>query len=149
MARYSNNGSKQDETEWFDRLPRFGVVGTIDTTRLVPSLKIIDGPPKKRVCSVSKMRQLILDNPLEGAHRAGTDVDGVVNIFCDARVTEKRIEVPSAIIISAWLAHNNHSKPRLVWETKMKAEVAAEHAEETIACETATSKVRADDGGWW
>ena len=29
----------------------------------------------------------------------------------------------------------------------MKAEVAAEHGEETIARETATSKVRADDGG--
>lgn len=81
-----------------------------------------------------------------GAHRAGTDVDGVVNILCDARVTEKMMEVPSAIPIRSWLAHSNHSKARMVWETKMKAEVAAEYAEETFAGGTATSEVRTDDG---
>ena len=72
---------------WFDLLKGLGVVGTIDTTRLVPSFKISDGLNGKNGRSVGNMHQLILGRPLEGAHRAGTDVDGVVDILCDARVT--------------------------------------------------------------
>ena len=61
-----------------------------------------------------------------GAHRAGTGVDGVVNILCDGRATKKMMEVPSAIPIRSWLAHSNHSKARMIRENKMKEEVAAE-----------------------
>ena len=75
------------------------------------------------------MHQLILQRPLVGAHRAGTDVDGLVDIFCDKRVTSKLMVTPSAIPLASWLAHSNHSKARLEWEAKMKAEVEAERME--------------------
>ena len=47
------------------------------------------------------------------AHRAGTDVDDVIDILCDKRITKKMITDATAIlvIVSAWLEHNNHSKP--------------------------------------
>ena len=72
------------------------------------------------------MYQLILVRPLKGAHRAGTDIDGVVDILCDARVTKKFMTLHSAIPLAVWLEHGNHSKARLDWEEKMKAEVEAE-----------------------
>ena len=101
------------------------MVGTIDTTRLLPSLKIFEGLNGKNGRSVGNMHQLILGRPLKGAHRAGTDVDGVVNILCSARVTHKIMTVHSAIPLGVWLEHSNHSKARMDWETKMKAEVEA------------------------
>ena len=35
---------------------------------------------------------------------------------------------PSAIPLGSWLEHSNHSKARLDWEAKMKAEIKAEKA---------------------
>ena len=64
---------------------------------------------------------------MKGAHRAGTDVDGVVDILCDRRVTKKIKTNTSAIPLESWLEHSNHSKARLDWETKMRAEVEAEN----------------------
>ena len=64
-----------------------------------------------------------------GAHRAGTDVDGVVDILYDTRVMEKMMTVPSAIPIRAWLEHSNHSRARKYWEEKMMAEIEAENNE--------------------
>ena len=46
LARYSSDGAKEGEADWFDKLTRLGVVGTIDATRLVPSLKVIHGLTK-------------------------------------------------------------------------------------------------------
>ena len=69
---------------------------------------------------------MILGCPLEGAHRAGTDVDGVIDILSDARVAKKVMRLHSAIPLAAWLEHSNHLKARLDWEAKMKAEVEAE-----------------------
>ena len=86
--------------------------------------------------SVSNMHQLILGRPLVGAHRAGDDVDGVVSILCEAKITKKIMEVPSAIPLGSWLKHSNHSKARLNWEAKMKAEIEAEKAGEAAAGET-------------
>ena len=93
---------------------------------MVPSFKIIDGLNGKNSRSVGNMHQLILGRPLEGVHRAGTDVDGVVDVLCDTRVTKKVMTLHSAIPLAAWLEHSNHSKARLDWEAKMKAEVEAE-----------------------
>ena len=69
---------------------------------------------------------MILGRPLEGAHRVGTDVDDVVDILCDARVTKKVMMMHSAIPLAAWLEHSNYSKARLDWEAKIKAEVEVE-----------------------
>ena len=111
---------------WINLLKRLNVVGTIDTTRLLPSLKIIEGLNGRNGKSVGNMHQLILGRPLKGAHHAGTDVDCVVNILCNARVTHKIMTVHSAIPLDVWLEHSNHSKARMDSETKMKAEIEAE-----------------------
>ena len=110
---------------WVDLMTGIGVVGTIDTTRLVPSFKIIDGLNGKNSRSVGNMHQLILGRPLEGAHRACTYVDAVFDILCNARVTKKVMTLHSAIPLAAWLEHSNQSKARLDWEAKVKAEVEA------------------------
>ena len=133
LARRMDNASEGGAAAWSDLLTRLGVVGTIDTTRLVPSFKIIDGLTGKTGRSVSNMHQLILGRPLVGAHRAGDDVDGVVSILCEAKITKKIMEVPSAIPLGSWLKHSNHSKARLNWEAKMKAEIEAEKAGEVAA----------------
>ena len=126
LARRSAGAGDGEVLGWMNLLKRLNVVGTIDTTRLLPSLKIFEGLNGKNGRSVGSMHQLILGRPLEGAHRAGTDVDGVVNILCSARVTHKIMTVHSAIPLDVWLEHSNHSKARMNWETKMKAEVEAE-----------------------
>ena len=92
----------------------------------MPSFKIIDGLNGKNGRSVGNMHQLILGRPLKVAHCAGTDIDDVVDILCDARVTKKVMTLHSAIPLAAWLEHSNHSKARLDWEVKMKAEVEVE-----------------------
>ena len=120
-------GDKDCVTSWFDMLTGLGVVGTIDTARLLPTLKIVDDISKKNGKSVSKMHQMILGRPLVGAHRAGTDVDGVVNILNDSRVMEKMMAGPIVIPIAAWLEHSNHSKARKDWEARMTAEIEAEN----------------------
>ena len=74
------------------------------------------------------MHQLILGRPLRDKHRAGDDVDGVVSILCESRITKQMMTKPSAIPLGSWLEHSNHSKARLDWEAKMKAEIEAEKA---------------------
>ena len=74
------------------------------------------------------MHQIILGRPLAGAHCAGTDVDGVINILCDKRITKKMIKKVTAIPLASWLEHSNHSKARLDWETKIQAEIEAENS---------------------
>ena len=130
LARRWPSVDEGSELAWFDLLTGLGVVGTIDTIRLVPSLNIIEGLNGKNGRSVGSMHQLILGRPLVGAHRAGTDVDGVVHILCDKRVTTKVVTVPSATPLPLWLEHSNHSKARLGWEAQMIAEIAAEKASE-------------------
>ena len=117
-------GGNSGETGWTDILTRMRVVGTIDITRLIPTYKIAEGLKAKM--SVGKMHQLIVGRPLTGAHRAGTDVDGVINIISHTTVTKNVMSKPSAIPIHQWLKHSNHSKARLDWEEKMKEEVKAE-----------------------
>ena len=126
LAQRSADADEGGGSPWVDLLTGIDVVGKIDTTRLVPSFKIIDGLNGKNGRSVGNMHQLILGRPLKGAHRAGTDVDGVVNILRDARVTKKVMTLHSAIPLAEWLEHSNHSKARLDWEAKMKAEVETE-----------------------
>ena len=75
LARHSDAGKEGKGREWFDMLNDLGVVGTIDVTRLIPSFGIFDGLKGKTSKSVGKMHQLIVGCPLEGAHRAGTDVE--------------------------------------------------------------------------
>ena len=94
----------------------------------MPLFTIIDGLNGKTGQSVGNVHQMILRCPLVGAHRAGIDVDGVVNILWDVRVTKKVMALPSATPLGSWLEHSNHSKARLDWEAKMKAEVQAEKA---------------------
>ena len=113
---------------WFDMLTEIGVVGTIDTIRVLPLFEIIDGLNGKNGRSVGKMHQLILGRPLPGAHRAGTDVDGVINILCDKRITKKMMKDATAIPLRSWLEHSNHSKARLDWEKRMQAEIEAENS---------------------
>ena len=128
LARWLADGHECGETTWFDMLTRLGVVGTIGTTQLVPSFNIFDGLNSKNGRSVSNMHQLILGRPLRHTHRAGDDVDGVVSILCESRITKKMMTEPSAIPLGSWLEHSNHSKARLDWEAKMKAEIKAEKA---------------------
>ena len=68
------------------------------------------------------MHQLILGHLLLGAHCAGDNVDGVVSILCEARITKKIMEAPSVITLGSWLKYSNHSKARLDWEAKKKAD---------------------------
>jgi len=93
-----------------------------------PSFEIIDGLNGKNGRSVWKMHQLILSRPLTGAHRAGTDVDGVINILCNKKIAEKMMKDATAIPLSSWLEHSNHSKARLDWEKRMQAEIEAENS---------------------
>lgn len=71
-----------------------------------------------------------------------TDIDGVVNILWDKRITEKMMSVPSAILTNAWLAYSNYSKTRLDWGAKMKLEVGAEKKEEVITGMTVRGMVQ-------
>ena len=103
------------------------MIGTIYTTRLLPSLDIIDELKGSKGRSVGHMYEMNIGQEMKGAHRAGTDVNGVVDILCDKRVTQKNTTNASAISLESWLEHSNHSKARLDWETKMKAEVEAEN----------------------
>lgn len=43
LERHLADEDKDGKIKWFDILTQIGVLGTIDTTRLVPWLKIIDG----------------------------------------------------------------------------------------------------------
>ena len=79
---------------------------------------------------------MILGLPLLGAHCAGDNVDGVISILCEARITKKIMKVPSAIPLSSWLGHTNHLKAGLDWEAKMKAEIEAEKAGRAAAVGT-------------
>ena len=128
LARHSTNAECGGDEVWFDMLTGIGVVGTIDTIRVLPSFEIIDGLNGKNGRSVRKMHQMILGQPLTGAHRAGTDVDGVINILCDKKITKKMMKDATAIPLSSWLEHSNHSKARLDWERKMEAEIEAENS---------------------
>ena len=128
LARHSTNAKRGGDEVWFDMLTDIGVVGTIDTIRVLPSFEIIDGLNGKNGRSVGKMHQMILGQPLTGAHRAGTDVDGVINILCDKRITKKMMKDATAIPLSSWFEHSNHSKARLAWEKNMEAEIEAENA---------------------
>ena len=65
------------------------MIGTIYTTRLLPSLDIIDELKGSKGRSVGHMYEMNIGQEMKGAHRAGTDVNGVVDILCDKRVTQK------------------------------------------------------------
>lgn len=150
LARHSESSEEGNGTEWFDMLTDLGVTGTIDVTRLIPSFGIFDDLKGKSSKSVGNMHLVIVGCPLEGAHRAGTDVDGVVNILCNTKVTERMMSVPSAIPLAGWLAHSTHSKARLDWETRMKAEIEEEGLGEMVTPTVLVSGGAgedSDDGG--
>ena len=93
---------------------------------------------------------MIVGHPLAGAHRAGTDVNGVVNILSNSKVTKKMMSENSAIPLTTWMKHSNRSKERLDWEAKMKAEIQEEGAGEVVTptiVVTGGTDEDSDDGG--
>ena len=128
LARHSTNAKCGGDEVWFDMLTDIGVIGTINTIRMLPSFEIIDGLNAKNGRSVGKMHQMILEQSLTGSHRAGTNVDGVINILCEKRVTKKMMKDATAIPLSSWLEHSNHFKARFDWEKRMQVEIEAENS---------------------
>ena len=128
LARHSTNAKCGGNEVWFDMLTDIGVVGTIDTIGVLPSFEIIDGLNAENGRSVGKMHQMILEQSLTGSHRAGTNVDGVINILCEKRVTKKMMKDATTIPLSLWFEHSNHSKARFDWEKRMQTESEGENS---------------------
>ena len=74
------------------------------------------------------MHQIILGRLLTGTHCAGTDVDGLINILCEKRITKKIMKDAAKFPLSLRLEHSNHSKARLEWEKRMQVEMEAENS---------------------
>ena len=103
-------------------------VTAINAIRVLPSFEIIDGLNGKNGRSIGNMHQIILGRLLTEAHCAGTDVDGLINILCDKRITKKMMKDATKFPLSLWLERSNHSKTRLDWEKKMQVEMEAENS---------------------
>ena len=84
-ARHFKRENTHRDLAWYNFLKEMGVVGTIDLQRVLSSSMVIDGLNGK----TSQVNAFKLDvgRDMTGAHRAAADVDGLVQILCDSRMS--------------------------------------------------------------
>jgi hypothetical protein len=125
-VRHFKRENTHRDLAWYNFLKEMGVVGTIDLQRVLSSSMVIDGLNGK----TSQVNAFKLDvgRDMTGAHRAAADVDGLVQILCDSRMSLYFGKRMTGIPLDEWFAHSNHSLARRNLVVDMEGAVFSEAA---------------------